>query len=1213
MRRFITALALLSAVAAGCSLDAKKGSADTSASKGTFGINFVVTVNVPLGGVVTAVRASASGSNVIACGASSAEVTSTTSPPRYDYAHYDGAALCAPATVAWADSVTLTAAPQGSNAFIGWAGDCSGSHTTCSLTSTGGDKYVVALFGPPGSAHGNYLADLGQHVDDFITGTLRCAKCHGAYGVGQGIAPACAACHDGRHAPAGIPWPQDGASRGSGDHTLEGHGALWNGGTVQCSRCHGSDLSGGLAGVSCTQCHSAPHTPSTDYADPALHGPAYAADPGSCQSCHGTTFQGQGDVPSCTQCHGKPHDPSEDFADPTIHGPAYAADADACRTCHGELLHDGPSPTAPACYDCHGTPHDQTGAFADPAVHGPEAINNFGGSGCTSCHGEDLAGAAPPLTATACTSCHAAPHDPSSAFADPGAHGPAYDADAASCRTCHGATLAACTRCHGAPHDPTSAYANPAVHGPAYAADAASCRTCHGTDLSGSTSGPSCAQCHGAPHDPTAAFGAAAAHSPAYVAGPTSCATCHGATLAGSGSANSCAECHAAPHDTTAAFAAAAVHGPAFLADRARCASCHGADLAGGTSGVSCSRCHTAMHDLSAAYAAAMVHGPAYVANQARCKTCHGNDLAGGSSGVSCAQCHAAPHDTTAAYATATVHGPAYVANAARCRTCHGTDLTGGISGVSCAQCHGAPHDPTAAFAAGSVHGPAYVTTGAARCMSCHGSQLTGGSAGVSCTQCHAAPPLNGHYLRSHDATACNRCHSLSGFGGYVGVVPGSPEISLSGSFSAHLPGSPFSYDAGNGCTACHLPKTEPAGTGLTQVLFPGSAGPVTTDNVSALCSQCHQATSPSDGAGLAIIRMVNGALPAASRGVSMEVLSASPGTTTTVFAGLATSLVGYTVVFTGDHTDALNGAKVTVTSQAGMVITFAPAIAAPPTWSDTFYVYPTATGGTTTSLVDANRAWSTAGSGQWAGFSVLFLTGGNAGKYRQITASDATSLSFAPPLPGAVASGDRYAIVPESQASIVDAPVGSFVFPYSHPLAAGSIAFGSEGAAMYQYASDGTGEAIYSGRASVTRCSTCHDPHGLGHAGYVDAAGEQARTALLTADLLMAIRAYALNMPASSVPASGKYFCIDRYGTFFSDSTSACTSTSYNSAYTPRLARAAYNYWIITRNPGAYAHNPKYVQQVLRDAIVDLNTGMTAAGVPSDKLVAPSIARPAP
>ena len=40
---------------------------------------------------------------------------------------------------------------------------------------------------------------------------------------------------------------------------------------------------------------------------------------------------------------------------------------------------------------------------------------------------------------------------------------------------------------------------------------------------------------------------------------------------------------------------------------------------------------------------------------------------------------------------------------------------------------------------------------------------------------------------------------------------------------------------------------------------------------------------------------------------------------------------------------------------------------------------------------------------------------------------------------------------------------------------------------------------------------------------------------------------------------------------------------------WTPRLLRAAYNYQYVTKDPGAYAHNPYYIIQVLQDSLESL------------------------
>jgi hypothetical protein len=59
---------------------------------------------------------------------------------------------------------------------------------------------------------------------------------------------------------------------------------------------------------------------------------------------------------------------------------------------------------------------------------------------------------------------------------------------------------------------------------------------------------------------------------------------------------------------------------------------------------------------------------------------------------------------------------------------------------------------------------------------------------------------------------------------------------------------------------------------------------------------------------------------------------------------------------------------------------------------------------------------------------------------------------------------------------------------------------------------------------------------------------------------------------------------------------------------FTPRLLRAAYNYQYVQKDPGAFAHNPKYIGQILYDSLEDLSaggvevdmTGMTRPEVPA-------------
>ncbi len=56
---------------------------------------------------------------------------------------------------------------------------------------------------------------------------------------------------------------------------------------------------------------------------------------------------------------------------------------------------------------------------------------------------------------------------------------------------------------------------------------------------------------------------------------------------------------------------------------------------------------------------------------------------------------------------------------------------------------------------------------------------------------------------------------------------------------------------------------------------------------------------------------------------------------------------------------------------------------------------------------------------------------------------------------------------------------------------------------------------------------------------------------------------------------------------------------TNYGNRYatwTPRLLQAAYNYQYVAKDPGGFAHNAKYILQVLYDSLNDIGdaSGMT-------------------
>ena len=65
-------------------------------------------------------------------------------------------------------------------------------------------------------------------------------------------------------------------------------------------------------------------------------------------------------------------------------------------------------------------------------------------------------------------------------------------------------------------------------------------------------------------------------------------------------------------------------------------------------------------------------------------------------------------------------------------------------------------------------------------------------------------------------------------------------------------------------------------------------------------------------------------------------------------------------------------------------------------------------------------------------------------------------------------------------------------------------------------------------------------------------------------------------------------YFFLDANGDGVVDVTDG-QSVAYN-AWTPRSLRAAYNWKLVTADPGNYAHNPHYALELLYDSIEDLS-----------------------
>jgi Cytochrome c7 and related cytochrome c len=200
-----------------------------------------------------------------------------------------------------------------------------------------------------------------------------------------------------------------------------------------------------------------------------------------------------------------------------------------------------------------------------------------------------------------------------------------------------------------------------------------------------------------------------------------------------------------------------------------------------------------------------------------------------------------------------------------------------------------------------------------------------------------------------------------------------------------------------------------------------------------------------------------------------------------------------------------------------------------------------------------------------------------------------------------------------DKPADTVDADI-RFMNP--HYFGAAATLWGTEAKGAYEY----TGKTYNGHHAHVDAgqtCVTCHDSHALTvntqlcgacHSGATDPTKIRMGTTDYDGDanttegmydevktmqelLLPAIQKYAADKAGSPIvydPASYPYFFIDTNGNGVADADELNSENAYAS-WTPRLLRAAYNYQWSQKDPGAFAHNGKYMLQVLYDSIQDI------------------------
>jgi hypothetical protein len=217
-------------------------------------------------------------------------------------------------------------------------------------------------------------------------------------------------------------------------------------------------------------------------------------------------------------------------------------------------------------------------------------------------------------------------------------------------------------------------------------------------------------------------------------------------------------------------------------------------------------------------------------------------------------------------------------------------------------------------------------------------------------------------------------------------------------------------------------------------------------------------------------------------------------------------------------------------------------------------------------------------------------------------------------------------AIATNALTDTLDTVSDKLTFVNIHYFAAAATRLGSVVAGGYQYAGQTyDGEFLHAG--GLNTCISCHDQHTLQikidvckgchtnvntvddlknirmNGSLVDYNGNGNVTEGISAEitglqdmLLKAMQEYGKEVTKSPIvydASSYPYFFIDTNGNGIAETTEI-TSTNTYASWTGRLMKAAYNYQLSVKDPGAFAHNAKYVIELLYDSIADLNTKLS-------------------
>ena len=282
------------------------------------------------------------------------------------------------------------------------------------------------------------------------SGFLYCEACHGTNFNGGTAGVACQSCH-GIAAPHPSAWLP-------GDTFV--HTTTNPGNAPVCAQCH-RKIDGTPGCFNNTLCHGAVGVHPPGWSAPTVHGPVAKGVPGPtsgflyCEDCHGTNFSGGSAGVACKSCHGiaAPHPSAWLPGDTFTHTTTDPGNARVCAQCHRQNTGTAGCFNNTLCHGAVGSPHPAN--WSTPTVHGPVAKAAPGATSgfqyCSVCHGPFKPGGT-----FNCQTCHGvvAPHPSAWMPDDTYKHNTTNQGNAPVCANCHRKNpgAAGCfnnTLCHG--------------------------------------------------------------------------------------------------------------------------------------------------------------------------------------------------------------------------------------------------------------------------------------------------------------------------------------------------------------------------------------------------------------------------------------------------------------------------------------------------------------------------------------------------------------------------------------------------------------------------------------------------------------------------------------------------------------------------------------------------------------------------------------------